>query len=351
MENWRYDFLNKNENIQGLKVSGNERYLLKTVSATKIKAPHFIIFIHDSLTLGTEAEIKVNNWKIHLSITPKELAKAWDIIFPILAKHECELFKIINMAAVEAGSKMPDFPEALLTKCEGSQITIYPIPGLEWKYRLAVIEVEKALKDNGIHPGKFDEADRLIGAYASVRHTGEVNSPSGLLKTYNPDNVPEVFYPVEHSNFINELKSFAISGKIRNKRSAAKRVISGYLKQVNDVFCLQDLYHFIKSPDCDFLRRKKKKILFMSIGGTETLAYRAIVKAIRKRLMLVVKQKQVLNYAEDAAVKDILGARRLMNAVDNKFLRKYQRWQKKGIVKILGGNSRPELRYRMQFVS
>jgi hypothetical protein len=54
----------------------------------------FAMFSSKNLT-ASELNAANQNWKAHISIHPEDLAKAWDLIYPLLHKH-AQQFKIIN---------------------------------------------------------------------------------------------------------------------------------------------------------------------------------------------------------------------------------------------------------------
>jgi len=225
MENWRYASLSGNETISNQKVSDQPHYTIKSASAL-YAASGFIVFRHDSLSLGTETEIQVNNWAIDIYVSQTDLAAAWDSIFPILAKYDCELFQIVNL------KKNP---------AEKHQITIFVVPGQEYKYRLALSEIDYVLKHHHIHPGIPTKTDKMIGVYSAVRFIPAKETIAGLANSYNPDNIPEVFYPLSQSDFFQEARLIISSSEIKNKRKFLKKFLVGKIAAVTNILVLQDI--------------------------------------------------------------------------------------------------------------
>ncbi len=322
MENWRYASLSGNETISNQKVSDQPHYAIKSANALYAALQNFIVFRHDSLSLGTEAEIQVNNWAIDIYVSQADLPVAWDSIFPILVKYDCELFQIVNL------KKNP---------AEKYQITIFVIPGQEYKYRLALSEIEYVLKHQNIHSGIPTKTDKMIGVYSAVRFMPAKETIAGLANSYNPDNIPEVFYPLNQSDFFQEARLIISSSEIKNKRKFIRKFILGKIAAVSNILVLQDIYHLVKLPEFDYLR-KKKKFRFMPFGKDETLALRAINKAIRKRLLALARNIKVISVAADHAIRDVFVDRKIMKSVAPRSLRKYLRLQKKGIIKVMGAH-------------
>lgn len=157
------------------------------------------VTIKDSVTFanvnskyGLSSKFIESPWKIHLSIQPDDLGKAWDIIYPILKSHHVPNFKTSRLAAsrilyTQMQEATPAFLEQNKTSVEeknqsiqdivrvfnGMQITIYIENGKEREYNDILAEIEPLLYAAGINPGIIDKSDRAIGIYSSIRHVGK----------------------------------------------------------------------------------------------------------------------------------------------------------------------------------
>jgi len=335
--NWQYDaLLNQGTISKNNRVKLNKPYSNYTLYTSGV----FTVFRLDQLTDEQASSIQRDNWKIHLSISLVDLPKAWDVIFPILARAECEHFKVtrVNEVADElhklnekqhkiiqaddqmrAGDqkKIDELGEVIakeanpaLRVAEGMQITIYPVPGQEWKYRLALQDIEAYLTDHGIKHGIFDAVDKHIGNFTSVRHTGFGNegyTAADRVASYNPDNAFEVFYPLTMLNFLPDIKNISVTDDTeKNKSLRVKDIVVNNLANVSHILALHDLFLFLKSSQCDFLRKKTLSGIFRK-GDND---WDTIVKAIKAQIITIVKQRPILHPAEDQAIRDILGMKR-----------------------------------------
>ncbi|WED42755.1 hypothetical protein [Legionella cardiaca] len=135
---------------------------------------------------------KDSPWKIHLSIHPHDLAKAWDIIYPVLVANKLPKFKVARMAVsrmlfdamknisddflAKRNISQQDKEQALqdfLRVFNGMQVTIYIPEEKEKEYNKLLDVIEPLLYKAGIRPGVIDKSDRAIGLYSSVRHVGK----------------------------------------------------------------------------------------------------------------------------------------------------------------------------------
>jgi hypothetical protein len=128
--------------------------------------------------------------KVHLSIDPSQLAKAWDLLLPELTapNSPAKVFKITDLATAREHMKrtaMNQSPqdskeyEEAKRVVEGTQITLYPFESLDEGKRDAYIQpfadlvkrLTSILDKNGIKPGTQPESDLPIDKYASYRPT------------------------------------------------------------------------------------------------------------------------------------------------------------------------------------
>ncbi|WP_133135088.1 hypothetical protein [Legionella rowbothamii] len=131
---------------------------------------------------------KDSSWKIHLSIHPNDLNRAWDLIYPFLMEHEVPCFKttrntvsqIMYTAMDKADTSSNSLTAAekeqalrdIIRVFNGMQITIYIPEGKEREYNDLLERIEPILYEAGIRPGVIDKSDRALGIYSSVRNEG-----------------------------------------------------------------------------------------------------------------------------------------------------------------------------------
>jgi hypothetical protein len=212
----------------------------KVINTIDIEMSHgrsFIEFRDSSLlkkdklgTVDTSVELDMNyNWKIHISIDPKHLSKAWQLIYPLL-KQSASLFKVLNENGLKnkltALNKKLEESKSIkdtkhLKECEqqitaamrfknGMQITAYCKKGDELRLYQLAQKIEKTLSDNNIKPGVISKSDRALGKYASYRHPG-INYINGTnVKSYNPN---EVFDPILSKQLLDYISSTNIDRK------------------------------------------------------------------------------------------------------------------------------------------
>lgn len=157
-----------------------------------------------------------SSWKIHLSIHPADLGKAWDIVYPTLIANKIPSFKVSRMAVSEIKFKeMYDTDEQFLQKhqidvknketsltdifrvSEGMQITIYIAAGKEHEYNELLKNIEPMLYKKGVRPGVIDKSDRSLGLYSSVRHVGIKYTAHDQVAGYKAVEEIDPFKPIK----------------------------------------------------------------------------------------------------------------------------------------------------------
>lgn len=136
-------------------------------------------------------------WKAHISLHPRDLARGWDLIFPIL-KEKALLFKIVNLIEtqeiIEGSNYNSRQKEAAHRLHEGLQITIYIKPGHEKQAQEMFAEIDHLLEEAGLQQGLVHRSERSIGRFVSVRHAGLKKYQDALSAGhYNPDCVFDPF--------------------------------------------------------------------------------------------------------------------------------------------------------------
>ncbi|MDR3504161.1 MAG: hypothetical protein P4L79_16455 [Legionella sp.] len=76
---------------------------------------------------------------------------------------------------------------------EGMQISIYMLPGKEYKHQELFKQIERVLIENDIRPGNPYQTDRILGQYVSVRHPGSEYQEAVTVENYNPDGEEDPF--------------------------------------------------------------------------------------------------------------------------------------------------------------
>ncbi len=183
---------------------------------------HNELVIQDSVTFanvsskyGASSQFIESPWKIHLSIQPEDLGKAWDIIYPILKAHQIPLFKTSRLSVsrilyIQMQKAAPGFLEQhninseekkqsiqdIVRVFNGMQITIYIENGKEHEYNNILSEIEPLLYAAGINPGIIDKSDRAIGFYSSIRHVGKGYTSHDKVFGYKQVTERDPFYAI-----------------------------------------------------------------------------------------------------------------------------------------------------------
>jgi hypothetical protein len=148
-----------------------------------------------------------SSWKFHLNIEESDLPNAWDVVFPILMKHNVPTFKITNIIGaakklfneLEKGSENKESLQKGYNRItQGAQITIYVPNNREKEFSNIMVEIEHALNVANISPGIADnETDKSVGKFTSYRFWGkhkEINyENSTKVKSYKPDDLKDPF--------------------------------------------------------------------------------------------------------------------------------------------------------------
>ncbi|VVC75561.1 hypothetical protein AQUSIP_08510 [Aquicella siphonis] len=367
-ENWRYGALCQEfgRMTDDVPVAGHADYKMY------VSWPRpFVIFSHASLDRETESEIQKNNWKVHISIDPADLGRAWDLVFPILAANGCDLFKVTILP--ETYRDMEDYPrqtgnryaggsesmfavkmsatgdiqqdvrerfpreeiEAATRIGQGMQITVYPVPGQESKIRTALYEIENILNAEGIRPGEMDKSDYPVGQFCSIRHTGFSHggyTPAHLAAHYNPDNADESFYPVADGRFITAL-IMTMKGEDVEAKKQIFKTLPHTIQRIDNILMLQDLMRIIKlhmlEPEVN--RRAARSSLFSMRGDS----LKKIIKSVKVRALELAGHEAAISTVQNEAMMEILSVKQ--NPLDPKMpasLRQYLRMQKDGVITV-----------------
>ncbi|MFJ1267462.1 hypothetical protein ACD661_02705 [Legionella lytica] len=185
------------------------------IAFNKESSPHRI---HDSEMFAFFRKTDANNnkdssWKIHLSIHPQDLNRAWDLIYPILVEHGVPCFKTTRNTvslAMYTAMKKADANTDSLTVSEkeqalrdiirvfnGMQITIYIPEGREHEYNELLGRVEPILHQAGIRPGIIDKSDRALGLYSSVRNEGVKYTAHDKVSGYKLAELKDPFHALD----------------------------------------------------------------------------------------------------------------------------------------------------------
>lgn len=199
-----------------------------------------------------------SSWKIHMSIQPEDLGKAWDLVYPILMREQVPHFKVTRIAVTKKQSEaiLAADPEMLKKKhiydehikqalydnkrvSEGMQITVYIPKGEEKKYNDMLKEIEPVLCDVGVKPGIVDKSDRAIGVYSSVRHVGKGYATHDLVKAYKEVSEVDPFeeIPLDWSKVSKiDFKKLDVDSQLERAREylvACKKIQKEYLECSN----------------------------------------------------------------------------------------------------------------------
>lgn len=175
--------------------------------------------IKDSVTFaqvqskyGLSNKFVESAWKIHLSIQPDDLGKAWDIIYPLLKTHKVHNFKTSRLAVSRTlYTQMQEATPAFLKQniisedeknqsiqdlvrvFNGMQVTLYIENGKEREFNDILAEIEPLLYKAGINPGIIDKSDRAIGLYSSIRHVGKGYASHNQVTGYKEVDERDLF--------------------------------------------------------------------------------------------------------------------------------------------------------------
>lgn len=141
-------------------------------------------------------------WKLHLSVHPDDVGKAWNLVYPELMKKGFPHFKVTRVNLVPRDkaekekqtleAKNPVFNDAaayadylkinsdidtMNRVCDGMQITIYIPKDQEKIYNEFGLEIENLLIKHNIRPGIINPSDRVLGLYFSLRQENSSIDP------------------------------------------------------------------------------------------------------------------------------------------------------------------------------
>ncbi|MBL7480261.1 hypothetical protein [Legionella bononiensis] len=209
---------------------------------------------------GSSSDFIESPWKIHLSIHPDDLGKAWDIIYPLLSSRGFPVFKTTRLAVSrvlynQMQQVTPEFLEKhnlsvedknqslqdIVRVYNGMQITIYIERGKERAYNALLQEIEPLLYKAGITPGIIDKSDRALGIYSSVRHVGKGYTSHEKVSGYKAAEEKDIFKAIKF-----KLKDIHINwNTLDYKRQILKAQMT--LQQVVDARRKYELAIFNKS--------------------------------------------------------------------------------------------------------
>ncbi|KTD46392.1 hypothetical protein [Legionella quateirensis] len=166
---------------------------------------------------GASSDFVESPWKIHLSIHPDDLGKAWDIIYAFLSSRGVPIFKTTRLAVSRVlYNQMHQVTAEFLEKrnlavedknqslqdivrvYHGMQITIYIELGKESSYNALLQEIEPLLYKAGITPGIIDKSDRAIGIYSSVRNVGKGYTSHEKVSGYKAAEERDIFKAIKY---------------------------------------------------------------------------------------------------------------------------------------------------------
>lgn len=106
-------------------------------------------------------------WKLHISVNPQDIEKAWALIHPTLTKFEITGIKLVKPSTLEK--------DADRQKQTGKQFTIYQFMNLNFdkqKWEEIIKQIEEKLQENGIRPGDMPKVNQAIqgSSYFSYRN-------------------------------------------------------------------------------------------------------------------------------------------------------------------------------------
>ncbi|CEG55742.1 hypothetical protein [Legionella fallonii] len=199
---------------------------------------------------------KDSAWKIHLSIHPADLDKAWDLLYPMLLEQRVPCFKTARINAAQrllheisqvdeqflsdhglTRQKKELAMRDILRVSNGMQITIYIPEGKEQEYNKILAAIEPRLYKAGVRPGIIDQSDRTLGIYSSVRHVGDEYTTHEKVSGYKSIGVKDPFIPVKSLQDEIQIKWYGLAYErhIEKIQIALQQVIDAELKYKNGV--------------------------------------------------------------------------------------------------------------------
>lgn len=142
-------------------------------------------------------------FKIHISIHPDDMAKAWEILFPELMKPPTLHFKVARLETIhQVRTKLLDNEANLGERTrnineyikqtvadlgrleDGMQITIYPSKNNIKQLQKRLVLFENLLAEKGIRPGIVHDSDKQLGLYCSTRQEMRFNPETKVFEDY-----------------------------------------------------------------------------------------------------------------------------------------------------------------------
>lgn len=162
-------------------------------------------------------------WKLHFSVHPDDVEKAWGLVYPELMKKGFPHFKVTRMKLVprekaeiekqKLEKDNPEFKDAAVYAdylklnsdidtmnrvCDGMQITIYITKDQEKIYNEFGLKIENLLHKHNIRPGIINPSDRVLGLYFSLR---QENSSIGPDRYVSYDQAKYYMFDAQHDPF------------------------------------------------------------------------------------------------------------------------------------------------------
>lgn len=160
-------------------------------------------------------------WKLHISVAPEDIEKAWSLICPILMKHEVSGFKIIHPDVLESA-----FRKNNLDHIANKQFTIYQFRNPQFdtqKWEAVIKEIDEVLQKNDIKPSQTPDVDKKIEdshyfSYRNDKHpTQAATSIDAIdvkaLVAQSADKTLQTYNPSKSSDPFEEVKPFAENKK------------------------------------------------------------------------------------------------------------------------------------------
>jgi hypothetical protein len=174
--------------------------------------PGFHVFeTHD------KAESQFTGGKVHISVAPKDVGRAWDVVLPILLEHSDTIkeFKITDMAAAKGKLDNPSMRRVH----DGAQISVYlRVPegsNNDRDFARVMKEVSGALQQAGIGSGAQPDSDLRVNQYISYRHEIDDVRPNSKVETQrdgiedlDENDFRQVYYmPSDHPHYAEHLEA------------------------------------------------------------------------------------------------------------------------------------------------
>lgn len=142
----------------------------------------------DFYYLQSSEPVALGPWKLHLSVHPADLAKAWDLV----AKEVIADKGVTHLVKVSDPSATKNFMADPASSQAGKMITLYTDKNVPpEKYAELTARIEKQLQQAGVRPGPQVHADRPLGGGKYTSYRAESGGDGKYLSSEDLMSLPK----------------------------------------------------------------------------------------------------------------------------------------------------------------